>query len=262
VNNTIFQLVNVSLIRGNTIILDKISLSLNHNEDCIILGRNGSGKSSLINLIYGYNWCTEGDVFVFGNKFGEFPLKEVQAQIGIVESSHQETRLQRGLSIKDIISTGFFSTIGYYNELSKEEEKTIDEIIQRAKWIKDPDQRYDTLSSGEKKKTLLLRALVKKPRLLILDEPCSSLDIPSREDFLNLLSKLKKEYNFTTLYITHKTEEILPFFQKIILLKDGKLLTFGNINDCMTNELLSELYGLPLSIHKIESTYFTTVRRE
>ena len=88
------------------------------------------------------------------------------------------------------------------------------------------------------------------------------MDIPSREDFLNLLSKLKKEYNFTTLYITHKTEEILPFFQKIILLKDGKLLTFGNINDCMTNELLSELYGLPLSIHKIESTYFTTVRRE
>lgn len=261
-SNSIFQLINVSLIRGNTIILDNISLSLDYDEDCTILGKNGSGKSSLINLIYGYTWCTEGDIYVLGKKFGEFPLKEAQSQIGIVESSHQESRLQRGLSIKDIISTGIFSTIGYYNELSTEEEKTIDSIIQSANWIKDPNQRYDTLSSGEKKKTLLLRALVKKPKLLILDEPCSSLDIPSREDFLNLLSKLKKEFNFTTLYITHKTEEILPFFQKIILLKEGKLLKFGNLKECMTNELLSELYGLPLSIHKLENTYYTTVRRE
>ena len=261
-NNSFIHLINVSLIRGSTNVLENISLTLNQFEDCIILGRNGSGKSSLINLIYGYNWCTEGDVYIFGNKFGEFPLKEVQSQIGIVESSHQETRLQRGLSIKEIISTGIFSTIGYYNELSMDEEIIIDKIIQSAKWIKDPSQKYDTLSSGEKKKTLLLRALVKKPKLLILDEPCSSLDIPSREDFLNLLSRLKKEYNFTTLYITHKTEEILPFFQKIILLKDGRLLKFGTLSNCMTDEVLSELYGLPLSIHKIENTYFTTVRRE
>jgi iron complex transport system ATP-binding protein len=260
--DSILQLENVSLIRGNKIILSNISLNLKYDEDCIILGKNGSGKSSLINLIYGYNWCTEGKISVFGNTFGDIPLKEIQSQIGIVESSHQETRLQRGLTVKDIIATGIFSSIGYYSHLSLEEERLVDEFIESAGWIKNPLQTYDTLSSGEKKKTLLLRALIKKPKLLLLDEPCSSLDIPSREDFLSSLSKLKKDFNFTTIYITHKTEETLPFFKKVVLIRDGKILKFDTLSNCMTDDLLSELYGISLLIHKIDNTYVTTVKRE
>ena len=254
-NNPIIKFEKVYLYKGDRYILKDISFTLNANDDCLVLGKNGSGKSSLINLIYGYNWATEGNIEVFNYKFGEIPLRILQKRIGILEPSQQESRLQRNLTIRDILITGILSTIGLYTDISSEESKLIDDVINSNSWIKNPHQKFDTLSSGEKKKILLLRALVNKPELLILDEPCAFMDFPSREDFLQYLRLLKQEYNFTLIYITHSLEEIQPFIKKVLLLKNGELLKIGSTENCLTDELLTNLYDYPCTLGKINSTY-------
>lgn len=246
---------NINFYRDNISILRDINFKLSPGDDCVILGKNGSGKSTLINLIYGYFWPTEGEISIFGNKFGEIPLKVLQKQIGILEPSHQESRLQRNLSVRDIIGTGILSTIGYYGVLSHEQEHYLDFVLSSCTWLNNPSQRFDTLSAGEKKKVLLQRALINKPKLLILDEPCSSLDYPSREDFLNELEKLKNSLNFTILYVTHRVEEILPFFKIGLFLNNGTILKFDHLNQILTDSVISELYDLNLKINTIEGRY-------
>lgn len=256
---SVVKLEEISFIRNGRKILDGINLKILEKENWVFLGTNGSGKTTLVNIIYGYLWASSGSVYLFNQKYGEIVLPNIQKQIGILQSSHQESMLQKRLTVVDVLGTGIFSTIGYYRSLTPEDETKIEKILSFNNWIKDKQQMYSTLSSGEKKKLLLLRALINEPKLLILDEPCSSLDIAAREDFFLLLRDYQKKLNFLTILITHRTEEIPKNFSHIMMLKDGSVLTSGKIEEKLNSENLKNLYDLHVNLTKINDRYYCCV---
>ncbi|MBM9502034.1 ATP-binding cassette domain-containing protein [Leptospira sp. 201903071] len=245
---------------GKTI-LDKVSFQIFENEHCVLLGRNGAGKSTLVNLIYGMIWASSGNIRLFHETYGETIVQELRKRIGILDASQQENALQRKLTVFDVVLTGLFHTIGYYRDPSPEEETKALRILEESDLIAKKDQLYVTLSSGEKKKILFLRSLVSEPDLLILDEPCSSLDLTAREDFLRFLKRYHSRRKFTSLYITHRPEEIPEFYTQAVLLKEGKVLTFGKIEETFSEIHLKELYDLSLQVRRINGTWSVIPQR-
>ncbi|MCX7998503.1 MAG: ATP-binding cassette domain-containing protein [Leptospiraceae bacterium] len=255
---TLISIQNLIWEVNNKTVLHSIHWNILKNEHWVLLGRNGSGKTSLINFLYGYKHPTLGEIEVFGKRYGEYSLREIQKRIGILEASHQESRLQRNLTVKEILMTGFLSTIGLYSDINDAQRKKLEILLQENPWI-NPEQNFDTLSAGEKKKVLLLRALANEPEILILDEPCSSLDVHAREDFYSLLYSYYKKKEFTSILITHRVDEVPKFYTHAFLMKNGKCVAQGKINEVFTKENLSRTFDLQLDIEKRNGRYFFIV---
>lgn len=246
---------NVDYRPSGNDILKSVSFEIYEHEHCVLLGRNGAGKSTLVNLIYGMIWATSGKIRLFGETYGETAIQDLRKRIGILDSSQQENALQKKLTVLDVVLTGLFHTVGYYRDPTRDELDKAVHILEETNLLRKKDQFYSTLSSGEKKKILFLRSLVAEPDLLILDEPCSSLDLTAREDFLGFLREYHSRRNFTSLYITHRLEEIPEFYTKAVLLKDGKTVITGPIEVCFSREFLEVLYDLKLRVQKTEGVW-------
>ena len=247
--NEIIRFQDVNYYRNQNPILQNVSFQIQEGDSVAIVGRNGAGKTTLINLLYGYIWPTSGTIFVLGEEYGTTAIKPIQDQIGILQNSHQEQLLQRNLTALEVVITGIHNTIGLYREVTNEQIKRAEDKLTSLGLLLKKDQLYTSLSSGEKTKILLLRALGENKKILILDEPTATLDLTARYDFEKSLSVLKSQnQNLTRILITHRIEEIPENFNKVILIKEGKLLASGNKMDVLTEIHLSDLYDLNLSV--------------
>lgn len=257
--DTILNFSNVSFVRNDISILNQISFSLSESDSLAIIGRNGAGKTTLINLLYGYLWPTSGEISIFGELYGNSPMVPIQNQIGMVQSNHQETLLQH-LTTIEMVLTGFLGTLGLYKEVNSSQVSAAEQLLISLKMDSKKDQPYKTLSSGEKMKVLLLRAMGQGKRLLVLDEPAAALDLTARVDFFSSLETLKfKNPNLTRILITHRLEEIPKHFNKVLLLKNGNILAFGEKEKVLTSENLSLLYELPLFVSIQNGQYTVSV---
>lgn len=250
---------SVSFVRNDKKILDNINFSLNQGDSLAIIGRNGAGKTTLINLLFGYSWPTTGSISAFGETYGETPMAPLQNRIGMVQPGHQESLLQR-LTTFEMVLTGVIGTLGLYKEPTKNQELTAESLLNSIGLSHKINQTYATLSSGEKMKVLLLRAFGVGKDILVLDEPTATLDITARTDFGKSLLQLKKNNpRLTRILITHRIEEIPEDFSKVLLMKEGKVLSFGAKNQVLTDKNLSDLYDLDLQVNEKKGQYSVTV---
>lgn len=239
------RLKNVTSIKKGKTILDNFSLEISEKEHWVFLGRNGAGKTTLINFLYGYDWPTTGEIIAFGEKYGESPLRPIQEKMGILESSHQTSLLQKNLTANEILITGIHKTIGIYRDVTKEQIVLADSILHDFGLHNLSDRLFETLSSGEKSKILLLRSIISKPELLILDEPTANLDLTARLEFFRILESVCIKSNLkSSILITHRIEEIPDFYTHICLFKNGRNMASGAIDDILTIPNLMELYDL------------------
>lgn len=255
----LLSLHGIKFYRSGSPILDGIDLDIRSGEHWVLLGRNGAGKTTLVNLIYGSIWPTAGRINLFGETFGETPLQVLRNKIGILDSSQQESALQKSLTVYDVLLTGFFHTIGFYRESNAWEEKEAERILDENGFGAKRNQLFRTLSSGEKKKILFLRAMSTSPEFVILDEPCSGLDLTAREEFIDFLDGYKKNRQFTSIYITHRIDEIPPFYEHAALLKSGKILYSGEIKEAFNPERLSDLYDRRVEVENKNGTWVAVV---
>jgi iron complex transport system ATP-binding protein len=259
----ILRFENVNFFRNGMPILQEISFEMQAGQSLAILGRNGAGKTTLVNLLFGYLWPTSGRVSAFGEEYGTTPIFPIQDQIGILQSSHQDALLQKSLTVLEVIITGMHKTLGLYKEVKPDEEKIARSRLQALGLSAKADQRYSTLSSGEKTQILLLRALGLGIKILILDEPTAALDFTARSQFEKSLDKIKKENpDLTRILITHRIEEVPDDFDTAMLLKSGKILDFGPKAKVFSNPNLSDLYDTSLAITKTKDRFFISEIRE
>lgn len=239
---------NVSWQRGNEWILKNISWQVKEKEHCCILGLNGSGKTTLLNMINGYIWPTKGEIHVLGNKFGHVNLRELRKSIGWVSSSLQQ-QLHENENIRDIVISGKFASIGLYDRIHVEDDEKATELLTMLGCEHLKNKSYQTLSQGEKQRILIARALMADPKLLILDEPCTGLDLLAREHLLQMIEKITEHPDAPTIiYVTHHVEEILPCFKKVLLLNKGEVFKEGRKEEVLTSETLSDFYQVPIKV--------------
>ena len=241
---------NVTFRREGREILRGIDWHINEGENWALLGLNGSGKSTLLGMIPAYTFPTSGEVRVFGHKFGNYAWIKIRDRVGFVSSTLNNFLSTLNFQkLEDIVISGKFSSIGIYKEVTEEDRKKAEKIIEDFGITYIKEKYFSTLSQGEQRRTLLARAFMNEPDLLILDEPCSGLDVKSREYLLSVLEKNSKNENAVPfIYVTHQIEEIIPSITHVTLLKDGKVFAKGNKKDILTDEILSEMFEMSVKI--------------
>ena len=238
---------NVSFKRDGREILKNINWEIKEGENWALIGLNGSGKSTLLSMIPAYTFATSGEVSVFEKKFGTCVWAEVKEKVGFVSSSlNTFSDSLNNQTLNNIVLSGKYNSIGIYQEITQKDREKANNIIKDFKLSHLKLNKYITLSQGEQRKTLLARAFMNEPSLLILDEPCSGLDIRAREMFLKTLEESKSKIPF--IYVTHQIEEIIPSITHVAILDNGEIVSQGNKFEVLTEENLSKLYGIDLKI--------------
>lgn len=252
---------DVSWRRKKQEILSDINWEVKKNEHWCILGLNGSGKTSLLNIITGYNFPTTGEVSVLGNQFGKTNLPELRKRIGYVSSSLEKfAHILERETVEEVVVSGKFASFGLYEEVSIEDWEKAELLLSTLRLGYLGGKTFNTLSQGERRRVLIARALMSDPQILILDEPCTGLDVFSREEVLNLMNEINQK-DCHLLYVTHHIEEIAEVISHVLLIRDGKIVAMGPKKEVLTEELLSETYKMPVKIRWEENRPWLTIQK-
>lgn len=247
---------HVGIRRGERTILTDINWTVASGQFAALLGPNGSGKSTIARILLGYLWATVGQVTVNGKKFGETNLHDLRETVRLVQPNGQFD-LEPELSVREAIRTGVGGTLGAYRPATAEQETRVDALIARVSLTRTAGNRYGNVSTGERVRTLVARALVGRPSVLILDEPTSGLDVRGREELLSVLEDLAAEADRpATIVITHHVEELPRATSNVLLLEEGRVAASGRPKDVITAERMSRVYGCPVDIAERDGRFF------
>lgn len=244
----VLHLQNLTVKRGSVAILRGISWRIESGEHWVILGPNGSGKTSLLSALTGYLTPTSGTVDVLGRRFGETDWRELRKLVGIVSSSVRQRLPDDEEALLTVIS-GRQAMIDFWGKATRAERAEALEILERLDCGYLAERPWLVLSQGERQRVLIARALMAHPRLLILDEPCSGLDPIAREHFLARMGSLAKDKDGPSLVlVTHHVEEITPSFRNVLLLRDGQTVAAGGVNKILNSRWLTDTFGHPVRV--------------
>jgi iron complex transport system ATP-binding protein len=244
-------------------ILHDLTLAIHSHEHAALLGPNGSGKSTLIKLITGDVWPLHREpasVRIFGED--RWDLFELRNRLGIVTNALQE-RHYGYVTGMDAILSGFFGSVGLHGhqEITRSMEKKAGEVCGFLEIASLAGKPLGRMSSGEVRRFMIGRALVHDPKMLILDEPYTSLDLKSRHIFSTMVEKIGQREHSIVL-VTHALEEIPANTDRVILMKQGRLLADGPKKKMLTSKMISELYDLPVKVVEHDGLYHALPQRQ
>ncbi|MBB6669176.1 ABC transporter ATP-binding protein [Cohnella nanjingensis] len=241
------HLQHLTLRRGERDILKGVDLQVRDGERWVLLGRNGCGKSTVLEMITGYMFPTSGTVDVLGHRFGQVDVREIRKKIGNIGPALIDKLVLRD-PVWEIVVGGINAYLRIYEQVSPEVREQAQAELARVGLAALSEQPFGTLSQGERKKVLLARTMMANPDLLIMDEPCAGLDLFERERFLDSLQRILDDRSMAMLYVTHHIEEIIPLFTHVALMADGRIVAAGPKRDVLTPELLMSAYDLPIQV--------------
>lgn len=206
-------------------VLDQVDWTMRSGENWMIVGPNGAGKSTLLRLIFAdHPQAYANEIELFGQRVGcGQTVRDIKTRIGFV-SAHLQARYRRSMPALDVIRSGFFDSVGLYRAGTRAQRETAmqwAEALGVGAWVA---QDFGRLSYGERQLVLLARAMVKSPRLLVLDEPCDGLDGERRRHLLGLLEWIGRRASTDLLYVTHQAEERLPCITHTLRLDRGRVV--------------------------------------
>jgi iron complex transport system ATP-binding protein len=254
---------DVGVRRGETWILRGATWSVPAGACVAILGPNGSGKSTLTRILALHLWPTEGDVSVLGHRMGDANLAEVRRHVRLVQPAGPYD-VDPQLTAREVVLTGNFGTIGLYDAVMPEMEAEADRLLGNVGLAHVADHLYATLSSGERVRSLIARALVRRPALLLLDEPTAGLDLLAREQVLGVVQSMFEPGPNdppppATVLITHHVEELPPATREVLLLSNGRVAARGTPEEVIRADVLAPVYGCPLDVRRGSGRFYIEV---
>jgi iron complex transport system ATP-binding protein len=264
------ELSSVGVRRGDTWILRGVDWSVPAGACAAILGPNGSGKSTLARILACHLWPTEGRASVLGSRMGEANLLDVRRDVRLVQSAGPYD-VDPALTAREVVTTGFFGTIGLYDAATDAMEAEAFRMLEQVGLSHVAGHAYATLSSGERVRSLIARALVVRPRLLLLDEPTAGLDLLAREQVLATVQRLFQDAGAAgggapggapppaTVFITHHVEELPPATSHVLLLSGGRVAARGSPEDVLRADVLSGAYDFEVQVRRSGGRYYVEV---
>ena len=249
---TVLQLTDVSIVRGGTAVVDKLTWTVDSDERWVVLGPNGAGKTSLLQVAAAQSHPSSGEASILGS----VDLFDLRPRIGFASTAIAR-RIPAKEKVVDVVLTAAYSVTGRWNE----EYEGVD--VRRAHRVLDEwkldhlsDRTFGELSDGEQKRVQIARSVMTDPELLLLDEPAASLDLGAREELLQMLSGYASSEGAPAIVmVTHHVEEIPRGFTHALLLDRGGVVAAGPLAEVVTAEVLGSTFGLELVVEEHDGRY-------
>lgn len=239
------ELKNVTCGYGDFPVLKDISLQIAEGDFCALLGPNGAGKSTLLYTIMGYLKPSEGYITIFEKDIAKIKHSWLAKQIAFVP---KETRSEFDHTVQETVLMGRYPYLGFLQSYSSEDYEAVDAVLENLKLTEFKHRWLSEISGGEKQRVLIARALVQQTPFILLDESLSQLDINYQIEIMKLLRTIHSKENKTVLIVSHNINLASNYAERLIFLKEGKLLAAGKPEDLMQKETLKDLFAVELDI--------------
>jgi iron complex transport system ATP-binding protein len=248
----------VTFERQDAMILTAIHWTVQRRQSAAIIGPNGCGKSTLLRIAAGYLWPTRGEVKVLGKRLGAYPISRLRQRMALIEAAAVYP-FDQTMTTLDVACSGFFGTLTIaYCHPTPRQWKTARQTLEDVGLAGRENQLWSTLSTGQRMRTLIGRALLNRPELILFDEPSAGLDLPARETLLALLTQLRIGPAAPAIVmVTHHLEELLPETSNVLLLGGGgRVVAAGPASHVITARNLTDAYGWPIHPRHRHGRYF------
>jgi iron complex transport system ATP-binding protein len=259
----VLDLHGVTVVRGESLLLDDVTWQVQEGERWAILGANGAGKTTLLQVAAARLHPTRGTATVLGERLGSTDVFDLRPRVGLSSASLAE-RLPLDERVRDVVLTAAYAVAGRWNERYDDLDSGRSDDLLEAFGVQHlADRTFGTLSEGERKRVQLARSMMTDPELVLLDEPAAGLDLGSREMLVRDLGELAYDpYSPVLVLVTHHVEEIPPGFGHALLLRSGRAVASGPIGQVLTDENLTTTFGVPLKVHHAAQRWYAVLRQE
>src|ERR671917_955917 len=245
----VVDLAGVTIVRNGATLINDITWRVDESDRWVIIAPNGAGKTTLLQVIAAQIHPTAGVAGLLGEVLGTVDVFELRPRIGLTSAALAE-RIPRGERVHDVVVSASYAVLGRWREAYDElDHERATELLASLRIDHLADRTFGTLSEGERKRVQIARALMTDPELLLLDEPAAGLDLGGREELVHKLGELASdEAAPATVLVSHHVEEIPPNFTHALLLREGTVVAQGLLDDVLTEETLSETFGMALQL--------------
>ena len=247
----VINLVDVSVVRSGTTILGNLDWAVAEGENWVVLGPNGAGKTTVLQVAATLVHPSSGTAEVLDERIGRVDVFELRPRIGLA-SSALAAQVPDSERVRDVVLTSAWAVLGRWREsYDPADEQRARDLLQTWGLASLADQRFGTLSEGERKRATIARALMADPELLLLDEPAAGLDLAGREDLLRRIDDLADDdFAPTVVMVTHHVEEVPAGATHGLMLRDGRMVAAGPLEEVLTSDTISATFGLPVEVQR------------
>ncbi|HJR89166.1 MAG TPA: ABC transporter ATP-binding protein [Aeromicrobium sp.] len=251
-----FDLSHVTVVRSGKALLDNVSWRADVGDRWVVIGPNGAGKSTLMQILGTTMFPTSGDAVILGERLGDVDVFDLRTRIGFTGTTVAD-RIPADETVLDAVMSAAHAVTGRWNEVYEAQDfARADQILAELGIRALAERTFGTLSEGERKRTIVARALMTDPEMLVLDEPGAGLDLGAREDLLASLELLAGVPEAPVLIlVTHHVEEIPRGFTHVLMLRDGHVVASGPLAETMTVENLSRTFGMRLHLDIVDGRF-------
>jgi len=246
-DNTVIRIQDAVVSYREDVALQGVSLEVQKGDFIGIIGPNGAGKTTLLTVINGLGKLVQGQALVLGLPVNERSGIRLRRRIGYVaQVENIDPRLP--INVRETVMVGCYGRLGLFRRPTRPQWEAVDKVLSMVGMAHLSHRPIGHLSGGEYQRAAIARALVQQPEIFLLDEPTASIDPQAQGEILSLIQLIHKEYRITTLFVTHDLRQLPSTCQRLILMKEGKIWQQGSPESMLKEEILSRLYGAPVSI--------------
>jgi iron complex transport system ATP-binding protein len=254
---------HIVMRRDGTLILDDVSMGVTDGERWLILGANGSGKTSLLRVAALYEHPTSGTVDVLGERLGRTDVRVLRQRVAYASAALAD-QLRPALSALDAVRTARHAALEpWWHAYTADDDAKALACLEQMGVGHFADREIGSLSSGERQRVLLARTLMNDPAIVLLDEPSARLDLGGREQLVQALDDLATAAGAPpSVVVTHHVDDIAPSSTHTLLLRDGRILASGPIGEVLDADALSDTFGLALTLERRDDGRFSAWARK
>jgi ABC-type Mn2+/Zn2+ transport system ATPase subunit len=246
-DDVIISVKNAAVSYREDVALQGVSLEVRKGEFIGIIGPNGAGKTTLLTVINGLGKLVHGQARVLGSPVNGRNGIKLRKRIGYVaQVENIDPRLP--INVRETVMVGCYGRLGLFHRPTKAQWEKVDQMLDLVGMAHLSQRPIGHLSGGEYQRAAIARALIQQPEIFLLDEPTASIDPQAQREILSLIQVIHREYHMTTLFVTHDLGTLPSICQRLILMKEGKIWQQGSPESMLKEEILSQLYGAPISV--------------